>query len=226
VIVAVVPALNEQDSVGDVVRGAAEHADVVVVVDDGSSDETAERARLAGATVVSHTVNRGVGAAIATGLVTARELGATIVVQVDGDGQHDTGFIPRVVECVRAGADLAVGTRFETGFDMGRARRMLLGLFARLISARIGVRVSDPTSGFRGFGTRAIAELAPVFPTKYLSDTVEVLFIAHERQLVVDTVPVRMRQRPTGSSSVGPLTGIVYTLRILGIIAAHSLRLR
>lgn len=223
---AIVPALDEEATIGDVVRATSSWVDGVIVVDDGSSDDTAARAAQAGAVVISHPSNRGVGAAIATGLTAARERGADLVVQVDGDDQHDPASIPDLLAAARSGTDLVVGTRFELGFEMGGLRRLVLRAISQLVSIRIGVRVSDPTSGFRVFGADAADALAPEFPTRYLADTVEVLYMAHEHGLTIAAVPVRMRQRVHGSASVGPVRGAMYTVRILLIVARHSLSRR
>jgi glycosyltransferase involved in cell wall biosynthesis len=218
----VIPALNEVDSIDAVVRAAIEIVDTVIVVDDGSTDGTAAAARRAGAEVISHARNLGVGAAVATGLASARDRGCDQVVQLDGDGQHDPCHVRDLFSCLDEGADLALGTRFELGFQMGWVRRVMTRLFAWIISRRIGEPVSDPTSGFRAFDQRAMAALIPIFPTHYLSDTVELLLLAAERGLVIRTVPVRMRPRRTGRPSSGPLRSVGYAMRMLWIIAKHS----
>lgn len=225
-VVVIVPALNEAPSIEAVVREASPLASAVIVIDDGSTDGTAAVAEEAGAIVVRHEHNRGVGAAIASGLRAAREMHADVVVQVDGDGQHDVSYVPTLVRRIDDGADLVVGTRFENGFEMGTARRLVLRCFAWAINQRIGVQITDPTSGFRAFSGRAADALAPIFPTKYLSDTVEVLYLAHECELAIATIPVRMTPRTSGASSVGLVTGIVYTMRVIAIVASHSARSR
>jgi glycosyltransferase involved in cell wall biosynthesis len=222
VLVAVVPALNEASTVGGVVKAALDHVDYVVVVDDGSTDDTAIVAADAGAIVVFHPRRLGVGAAIASGLARAEDLGATAVVQVDGDGQHNAAYIPAVVAPLLDGADLVVGTRFEHGFEMSRTRRVVLAGFARLISYRLGTKVADPTSGFRAFSRRAVEVLTPVFPLKYLSDTVEVLYLAADHGLRVRTVPVEMTARVAGKPSAGLLRSIGYAVRMMGIVASHT----
>lgn len=222
ITVAVVPALNEAHSIAGVVEQVARHVDHVVVIDDGSSDDTRALATKAGATVIHHARRLGVGAAVASGLAHARELGATAVVQIDGDAQHDASFIPTVLAPLRDGADLVVGSRFEHGFEMGRVRRAVLAVFARLMTYRLGTRISDPTSGFRAFSPRAVDVLTPIFPLKYLSDTVEVLYLAADNGLRVVTVPVRMNERTGGKPSAGTLQSVGYALRMLGIIASHT----
>jgi hypothetical protein len=144
-------------------------------------------------------------------------------VQVDGDGQHDPAWIRPLTERVQGGADLVVGTRFENGFEMGVIRRAILRGFAWTIARRIGVDITDPTSGFRAFSTQAADQLTPVFPKKYLSDTVETLFIAHELGLKIETVPVVMHQRRGGEASVGVVHGVGYTLRMAAIVTRHGL---
>lgn len=221
-VVAVVPALNEAHTIAGVVKEAGGYVDRVIVVDDGSSDDTRALAEEAGALVVHHPRRLGVGAAVASGLARAGELGATAVVQVDGDGQHEASSIPELLAPVRRGADLVVGTRFERGFEMGRVRRLALDVFARLMSYRLGTRLTDPTSGFRAFSPRAIEVLTPIFPLKYLSDTVEVLYLAADHGLRIETVPVTMNARSGGKPSAGTVQSIGYALRILGIIASHT----
>ena len=222
-VVAVVPALNEEAAIGDVVLAASKHVDDVVVIDDGSADATATLAADAGARVISHPRRLGVGAAVASGLAEAQRLGATAVVQIDGDGQHDASFIPTLLGELRRGrADLVVGSRFEHGFEMSRLRRVALNGFARLISYRLGLRLSDPTSGFRAFSPRAVDVLTPIFPLKYLSDTVEVLYLAADHDLVVASVPVTMGERVGGKPSAGTLQSMGYAVRMLGIVARHT----
>ncbi len=220
--VAVVPALNEAHSISDVVEAVAQHVDLVVVIDDGSTDDTRALATKAGATVIHHPRRLGVGAAVASGLSYAHELGASAVVQIDGDAQHDASFIPAVLAPLGSGADLVVGSRFEHGFEMGQVRRIVLAVFARLMSYRLGTRISDPTSGFRAFSPRAVEVLTPIFPLKYLSDTVEVLYLAADHGLRVVTVPVRMNERAGGKPSAGTVQSVGYALRMMGIVASHT----
>lgn len=221
-VVAVVPALNEAHSIAGVVKETSGYVDEVIVVDDGSSDDTRALAGEAGAIVIHHPRRLGVGAAVASGLARAQELGASAVVQVDGDGQHEVSGIPALLAPLAAGVDLVVGTRFEHGFEMGGVRRVVLGGFARLMSYRLGIRLTDPTSGFRAFSPRAVDVLTPIFPLKYLSDTVEVLYLAADRGLRIATVPVTMNARAGGKPSAGTVQSIGYALRMMGIVASHT----
>lgn len=223
-IIAVVPALNEAATIESVVRSALQQVDKVCVVDDGSTDRTGDIARAAGAHVIRHESNQGVGAAVAAGLAWAREQHADAAVQLDGDGQHDAGHVPALLAALGNGADLVIGTRFELGFEMSGVRRLAMRAFSSLISRRLGHRLDDPTSGFRAFSPRAIDVLVPIFPRKYLSDTVEVLYLASDAGLRVSSTPVKMHQRRGGQPSVGPLKSTVYALRMFSIIGRHILR--
>lgn len=222
-IVGVIPALDEARTIEAVVQSVQRYVDAVCVIDDGSVDGTGDLARASGAHVIVHPRNLGVGAAVAAGLFWAISQGANAVVQIDGDGQHDASYIPRLLDELAGGADLVVGSRFELGFEMGRMRRVAMNVFARLISRRLLVTVTDPTSGFRAFSRRGAEQLAPRFPVKYLSDTVEVLYIAGEHNLRVSTIPVKMHPRQGGAPSVGPLRSGVLALRLFSIIGRHSI---
>ena len=224
--VAVIPALNEAASISAVVAHALRFVDRAVVIDDGSTDATAELAVAAGAHLIRHARNLGVGAAVAAGLAHAREVEATAAVQLDGDGQHDASYVPALLERLVEGADMAIGTRFEHGFEMGRIRKLVLGGFAWAISRRLQQPITDPTSGFRAFNESAIDALTPIFPVKYLSDTVEVLFLAAEAGLKIATVPVVMHQRVAGRPSAGPLRSAGYAIRMMSIVLRHMFRMR
>lgn len=159
---AVIPAYNESTVIAEVVRGCLEHVDVVLVVDDGSSDETVETARAAGAQVLRHTLQRGAGRATATGLQAAIHLGVDFVVTLDADGQHLPDEIDVVLEPLRQGrADIVVGCRSLNRQDMPLVRR-LGNRFANLWTwLMIGVTISDSQSGYRGY-TAAAARRLPL----------------------------------------------------------------
>jgi dolichol-phosphate mannosyltransferase len=153
----VVPAFDEQGKIGDVVRKVSRtHAAWVIVVDDCSRDRTTDEAREAGAErVVRHPVNRGVGAAIRTGLVTAREMGLEIAVILSGDDQHEPIELPRVLAPLAAGdADLVQGSRWLPGGatpGIPVERRWLTRLYSWLFRLASGYPSTDGTNGFRGF---------------------------------------------------------------------------
>lgn len=222
-----IPALNESDTVAEVVHSARTTLECdVLVIDDGSDDDTAERALEAGAMVVSHPFNIGVGAAIRTGLRVADEQGRRHVVQLDADGQHEPLEAKRLLDRVRTGgADIAVGSRFGSdAYDIGRGRRVMMRLLSRTVSKRIGVEIDDTTSGFRAFGPRAVHEFSRSYPTEYLSDTVEALLLAADADLDIAVEHVRMHQRQGGTPSSGRTRSAVRLLRLWIVILMHPVR--
>ena len=225
-LLAIVPALNEEATVADVVKAIVADLDAdVVVIDDGSRDRTSEVATASGAVVMRHPFNLGVGAALRTGFRYAVRSGYEVVVQVDGDGQHDTAAANLLVDAVTTGgADLAVGTRFGADYRVSRVRRFSMRVLSRMVSRRIGTTVSDTTSGFRAFSSDAVSRFAVSYPTQYLSDTVEALLLAHDQGLKVVEVPVRMRERMGGQASSGRAKSVYHLVRLGLVVTLHRYR--
>jgi glycosyltransferase involved in cell wall biosynthesis len=210
---AVVPAFNEAGSIRAVVAEIrdADPEFEVIVVDDGSTDGTAEFARSAGATVLSLPYNLGIGAAVQTGLQYACEHDFDLAVQIDGDGQHDARELRALLEPVVAGgADIAVGSRFAAagGYRASFARRAGIVLFAGVVSLIVRQRVTDTTSGFRAMNRRGIRLFANDYPHDYPEVEATVLVCRHGLRLV--EVPVAMRQRENGRSSITAFRSLYY----------------
>jgi glycosyltransferase involved in cell wall biosynthesis len=159
--VAAIPCYNEANFIGDVVVRTAAHVDAVIVVDDGSSDGTAEAARAAGAQVRRHETNRGPGAAARTCLQVGRELGADVLVTLDGDGQHDPGEIPDVVAPVLKGeADVVIGSRFLGGYNnVARYRKFGIDVITFLYNVGSREKITDGQSCFRAYSHGALETL-------------------------------------------------------------------
>lgn len=225
-LLVVVPAKDEAGAITDVVTSARRTLGcTVLVVDDGSTDATALLAEKAGAVVVSLPYNLGVGGAIRTGLHYARQHGYDRVVQIDGDGQHDAGEALRLVEALDAGdADLIVGSRFATGYEVSAGRRLMMRALSRAVSRRLGTKITDTTSGFRAMNRRTIEVFSRHYPVDYLSDTVEALLLASDAGLRVREIDVRMHQRTTGAPSSSSVRSIYHLIRLMLILLLHRLR--
>jgi glycosyltransferase involved in cell wall biosynthesis len=216
----VVPAYNEAETVGHVIHSVREHfpqADVLVV-DDGSTDHTGQIAGHAGAKVVRHPFNLGIGGAVQTGFVFALEQDYDYVVQVDGDGQHCAEEIGKLTSAMRADPtlDMVCGSRFMTkgrGYPAPISRRTGIHIFAFILSRLVGQRVSDPTSGFRLYNRRGISLFARDYPHDY--PEVEAVLMVHHHRLRMREVPVRMLQRGGGTSSIRSGKSLYYMVKVL-----------
>lgn len=219
-ILVIIPARNEEGRVGAVVRGAraALGGAGIVVVDDQSSDATATEAREAGATVISHLVNLGAGAAYETGYLYAVRHGYDVVAQLDGDGQHPAEELPKVTEPVISGdADLVVGSRYlgpSPTYKTPFFRRAGQRTFAFLIRLLAGVRITDPTSGFRCLGERALKLFSSgVFPDDF--PDADTLLMCHYAGLRIKEVEVRMAQRSGGRSMYRGFRPFYYAVKMV-----------
>ncbi len=230
-ILVIIPAFNESGAIERTVREVRSVrvqgiAPDVLVVDDGSSDDTARRAAMAGALVVSLPFNLGIGGAVQTGYRYAAVHGYDVAVQVDGDGQHDTLYLDDVVRPVIEGvADMSIGSRFLSGKDGFRSsaiRRFGIKFFVVLIRIVTGLTIKDTTSGFRACGRRLIDVFARYYPHDYPEP--EAIVVARRLGCVVVEVPVLMRPRSSGSSSIALLKPVYYMVKVSGAILLHTLK--
>jgi glycosyltransferase involved in cell wall biosynthesis len=215
---AIVPAWNEERSVGRVVDEirACDPSIEVLVVDDGSSDGTAAAAERRGARVVRLPFNLGIGGAMQTGFRYAFEAGFDVAVQIDGDGQHDPVELTKLLLPLHENrADMVVGSRFvgESSYRAPFFRRLGIALFARTISLIARQRVTDTTSGFRAMNRRGIALFAADYPHDYPEVEATVMVVRHELRLL--EVPVTMRDRATGRSSITATRSVYYMAKVL-----------
>ena len=222
-----IPAWNERGSIANVITKVREHrpdADILVV-NDGSTDDTAVLAEAAGATVVSLPFNVGVGGAMRTAFLYAKRHGYEALVQVDADGQHDPADLNHVLDGLDS-ADVVVGTRFheKSTYFVGGPRRWAMVLLSKALSRMNGSEISDPTSGFRSAGPRAIALFSIEYPADYLGDTVGSLAIAIRRGLVIHETPVTMYFRQAGRPSKNAIWSALYLGRATLAIIATSVK--
>jgi len=226
-ILIVIPALNEEGSVGSVVEGVRRVLPdaTCLVVSDGSTDSTVVRSREAGAEVLELPINLGVGGAMRAGFRFARDRGYDVVVQVDADGQHDPVFLPPLIAGL-ADADVVIGARFagEGQYEARGPRRWAMRMLAFAVGRVAGQRLTDATSGFKANGRRAVALFAHTYPAEYLGDTVEALVIGARAGLQIRQLPVEMRQRQAGEPSHRPVRAAVYLVRAMAAFGLALMR--
>ena len=222
-VLVIVPAFNEQETIGDVVGSVAAElpeADLVVI-NDGSRDKTAEVAEALGARVISHPYNLGIGASMQTGFKYALRYGYDVAVQVDADGQHPPSEIKNLVGPLERGeAKVVIGSRFlsDGRAELGAYRPSLargagIALFSRLVSFILGEKITDTTSGFRASSVEVIRFLSTNYPEDY--PEVEALVLLHKKGFAIMEVPVKMEKRKGGRSSITPTRSVYYMVKVL-----------
>lgn len=221
-VLVVIPAYNEADTIADVVARVCRLGYGCLVVDDASRDETASMAAAAGATVVSLPINLGVGGALRTGWRYACDHDIPVAVQVDGDGQHPPEEIPDLVAALIEGdLDIVVGSRFAVGgsyAEVPRLRRSAMRFLALVLRRGAGVRVSDPTSGFRAMRGPLLEQFSRDFPPSYLGDTFEALLVAGRRGYRVGELAVNMMPRQGGTPSTEGWAAVRAMVRALTLL--------
>jgi glycosyltransferase involved in cell wall biosynthesis len=229
-----IPAWNEEDSVATVIAGvlaAIPDADVLVI-DDGSVDETAARAREAGALVASLPFNQGLGAALQTGYLFALREGYDHCAHLDADGQHPPAEVARLLEEIRADrADLVIGSRYRDPAQAGSddykptiSRRIGIGVFRFFLTLATRQRFTDTTSGMRAANRTVMA----LFSERYSPDFAEIesLQLAVREGLRVEEVPVRMLERVGGSSFLTPLRSAFFIFKGMIVLIVGQFRPR
>ena len=229
---AIVPAYNEAGAIAGTIEDLHRHAPGfdVVVVDDGSTDGTGDIARRAGARVLQLPFNLGIGGAVQAGYVFAAENDYDVAVQIDGDGQHDARCLPVLLDHLRSRPDLnmVTGSRFlaadGSGYRSSASRRLGIRIFGRILSAVVGRPVTDPTSGLRMTDRRGIELFARDYPHDY--PEVEAVLLLHHHRLSAEEMPVRMRERQSGVSSINASRSAYYMIKVLLAIFVGLLRTR
>jgi len=221
----IVPAYNEEECIASTIQGlqAQNLQDIpgidivsIIVINDSSLDRTREMAIEAGAKVVSLPYNLGIGGAVQTGMIYAQRNKYDFAVQVDGDNQHDACYIKALLEpIISDGFDMVIGSRFLppfVGYRSSFIRRIGIHFFSALISLLTRYRITDPTSGFRAFNKNMIEIFSEYYPHDYPEP--EVIAIAGRYGAKVKEVPVEMRERNTGHSSIRYLKTMYYMIKV------------
>ena len=217
-LLVIVPALNEEAAIGEVVLSIRRHVPgvPVLVIDDCSTDGTIWAARNAGAEVLSLPHHLGLGGCVQAGYKLAHELGFGYVIRVDGDGQHDARDIPRVLERLKtSGCEMVIGSRFvgDNGSRTGIVRSLGIRFFRLVLRPILGKPVHDPTSGFVGVNRRALDVFSRSFPLEY--PEIEALVVLQRRRFRFEEVSVKMRPRVTGRSSITAVKSLYYIVHVL-----------
>jgi len=202
----IIPAWNESANVGAVVRPLRLMEFEVLVINDGSTDQTSSAARSAGALVLDLPFNIGVGAAIRCGLQFAQIHNVHEIVQCDADGQHPTDLVTSLLDHLRdSDSDLVIGSRFAEGkpakMRIGKSRRLAMKVLSTIASRATGTRITDSTSGFRAISQPLLGHLAQNMPSYYLGDTFETYVAAGRAGYQIREIPTPIGERLTGVSS-------------------------
>lgn len=230
-VLLVIPAWNEELALPAVlveVHQTLPEVDILVV-NDGSTDDTSLVARAAGVVVLDLPINLGVGGAMRAGFRYARAGGYQVVVQLDGDGQHDPRSVRELLDKLAGtGADIVIGARFAGvgSYEARGPRRVAMKVLSIVLSRIARTSLTDTTSGFKASGPAAIALFAREYPAEYLGDTIESLVIAARAGLVVTQHPVEMRPRVAGRPSHSPVRAAIFLLRAFAALAVAVTRPR
>ena len=213
----IIPAYNEEASILRVIEQLKkENEDVdYLVVNDCSGDQTEDYLQQAGAEYVSLPLNMGIGGAVQTGYQYAWRNHYDIAVQIDGDGQHDTAYLKDILQPIQNGtADVVIGSRFikREGFQSSGIRRLGIRFLSGLIHCCTGIRVNDVTSGFRAVNRRMIEIFARDYPQDYPEP--EAIVMAAREGMRFQEIPVIMKERDGGVSSISPAKSIYYMVKV------------
>jgi glycosyltransferase involved in cell wall biosynthesis len=218
-VLILIPALNEEKSVGTVIHEVREvmPAAAILVADDCSTDSTRSVALNSGADVLTLPAHLGLGGCVQAGYKLAFELGFQYVIRVDGDGQHNPEDVPRILEALRTtGYQMVIGSRFCEGASNGhtnKARALGITIFRLLLRPILGKAVHDPTSGFVGVNREALGVFSRSFPLEY--PEIEALVVLQRRRFQFVEVPCRMRPRRHGRSTITALKSLYYIVHVL-----------
>lgn len=213
----IIPCYNEEENLERVVSGLRAAAPDVdyLIVDDCSTDGSAALCRQNGYHYLSLPINLGIGGGVQSGYLYAHAHGYDITVQMDGDGQHDPAYLQALIAPVAEGRlDMAIGSRFihREGFQTSFMRRLGIGVISGMIRALCGLRVRDTTSGFRACGRELTAYFADHYAQDYPEP--EAIVTAVLQGYRVGEVPVKMRERTAGKSSISPMKSIYYMVKV------------
>jgi len=213
-----IPAFNEAGAISDVIREVRQvmPKTPILVVDDASKDATYDRAKAAGADVLRLPHHLGLGGCVQAGYKLAFELGYEYVIRVDGDGQHDPKYIPDLLKVLRqSGCHMVIGSRFyqNNGVHTSAVRAIGIWMFRIVLRPILGQPVHDPTSGFVGVNREALQVFTGSFPLEY--PEIEALVVLQRKKFRFQEVPVQMRRRKAGRSTITAVKSLYYVVHVL-----------
>ena len=225
----IIPAYNEQENLPRTLADLWQHCPEAdpLVINDCSTDGTLDYLRDNGIPHLDLTANLGIGGAVQAGYLYARDRGYDIAVQFDGDGQHEAAYLKSLTGKIESGAaDIAIGSRFmeKEGFQSSGARRAGIGFLSALIRMLGGVHILDVTSGMRAVNRRFIEEYAESYPQDYPEP--EAILTAGLLGARIAEVPVQMREREKGKSSISPLSSVYYMIKVSLALIMIRIRIR
>ena len=217
-LLVIIPAFNEAESIPGVVSDLKANLSLadILVVDDGSLDGTARIASELGVKVLKLPFNLGIGGAMQAGYLYAQRRGYDLAVQFDGDGQHLAHEVKKLLQPVMDGnADISIGSRFlgQGDYKPSFSRKAGIKVFSTVLSCILGTRVTDTTSGFRAANRRVIEFYSHTYPDDY--PEVEALVLLHKAGMKIAEVPVHMRERTSGQSSITAVRSAYYMVKVL-----------
>jgi glycosyltransferase involved in cell wall biosynthesis len=226
-ILIIIPAYNEEKNISGVIDGIHKETPFadILVINDGSSDYTLAILKEKNIPYINLPYNMGIGTAVQTGYKYATNKGYEIAVQVDADGQHDVRYIKDLVEPILAGkAQVVIGSRYMSrgGFQSTFWRRIGSRYLSWLIGLTTGQKISDPTSGFRAVSKKVIALFAQRYPPDYPEP--EALVMLARKRFITREIPVEMKERALGKSSINPLSAIYYMIKVSLAIMIDKMR--
>ena len=213
----IIPAYNEEMSVGKVIEEIKHHVAQVdiLVVNDGSTDATGDISREKGVWVLDHPYNMGIGATMQTGFLFAFQNDYDLAIQVDGDGQHDSRYLEKLISpLIKKDANVVIGSRYleEKGFKSSFLRRVGIRFFSILCFILSEERVTDPTSGFRAFDKKVIDFFSREYPSDY--PEAESIILLHKKGFAFREIPVMMKERQGGVSSINLFKSVYYMVKV------------
>lgn len=215
-VLVIIPAYNEEKTIVSVVNEIKENTENVdiVVVNDGSRDNTLEEAKKTSAKVLDLPCNLGIGGAVQTGYLYAYKNNYDVAIQIDADGQHDPKYINELVKCIEQGNNLVIGSRFvaKTQYKQTFFRMLGINITSGIIKMLTGRKICDTTSGYRASDKEIIKLFANDYPYDYPEPITNMKMILKNKKIA--EIPVEMRQRTQGKSSISASKSVEYMLKV------------